>query len=313
MTVRWTSLEVEMVKPWSELINTLAVADRTEEFYEPEDLIEDLAEVGVTPDLDTVAVWNDEQLIGYGYARVMAGRYQDQVMTYLSGGVLPEFRGRGIGRQIMDRLESRTMELAAERHPGVEVMLRASGELDGASVRPLLEHRGYVQTRYFHDMLLGLPAEIDLTGLPGVQAFTDDLSEQTRLAHNEAFAEHWASTGRGPAQWAEFIEARSMRAGLSFIAVAEDGLVDAYAITREFVPGEAWVDLVGVRPRARHRGLARACLGSAVNAASAAGFHKIELSVDTENAQGAGGLYASLGFDVVRQTCAYTKVLPALS
>lgn len=311
MTVRWTSLDVSMVKPWSDLINILAVADETEEFYEPDDLVEDLAEEAITPELDTVGVWDGDRLVGYGYVRVQGGLYQGQVMTYLGGGVHPEYRGQGIGRQLMDRMEARTMELAARRHPGVEVMLRASGNLEGASVRPMLEHRGYVQTRFFHDMRLPLPATLDLAGLPAVQPFTNELSEQTRLAHNEAFAEHWASTGRDETNWSEFIGSRAMRPALSFIAVAEDGQVDAYTITREYVAGEAYVDLVGVRPRARHRGLARACLGSAVNAASAAGFSKIELGVDTENAQGAGGLYASMGFEVIRLSCAYTKVLPA--
>lgn len=307
--LEWKPLGAADVQAWSELSNLLAEADGTAEFYSAEDLAEELTEDGVDPALDTLGVWVDGRLVAYGQLRVAAGLFQGRASAWVGGGVAPEYRGRGIGRELMDRLEGRALALAATRHPGQEVLLRASGLREGSSVRPMLEHRGYQVARYFHDMGLNLPATIDLAGLPSVRPYVRELAGATRLAHNEAFAEHWGSTTNTPERWQEFVGSRAFRPELSFLVVAENGEVEAYTMVRCWVPGEAYVDLVGVRPRARHRGLARATLASAVNAASAAGFERVELSVDTQNAQGAGGLYASLGFTVLRTTAAYTKLV----
>lgn len=54
MTVRWGSLSGECVQEWAELTNLLATVDGTEEFYEAEDLAEELFELGVDPAGGTV-------------------------------------------------------------------------------------------------------------------------------------------------------------------------------------------------------------------------------------------------------------------
>lgn len=313
MTVTWTTLGPDTLAQWAALTNELAEVDGTGEFYSAEDLGEELAEDGVDPALDTVAVMADGRMVGFGQLRVAPGRFEGHVSAWLGGGVSPSHRGQGIGRQIQEILERRALELAAVRHPGVDVVLRSPGLLEGASVRPMLEHRGYSTARYFHDMALALPATIDVSGLPAVQPFSFELMEATRVAHNEAFAGHWGSTESTPQRWHDFLHSHTFRPELSFVSIGADGLIDAYALVKQWLPEEAYVDLVGVRPRARQRGLARACLGAAVNAASHAGLERVELSVDTENAQGAGGLYASIGFAVIRTTAAYTKLVPAPS
>jgi len=309
---RWQPVSPADAGEVSKLLSALAEADGTEEFYEPEDVVEELSSATVDAELDTIAVWVDGALAGYGAVTVSTGRFDGRGTAFLQGGVHPQFRGQGFGRQIMEILEPRARALGAVRHPGRELLLRVSGGLDGDPVRPLLARRGHQPVRYFHEMTLPLPAELDLAGLPATQVYTAAVSESTRLAHNEAFADHWGATGNDEQRWAEFVGARAFRPGLSFVAVAADGQVDGYSMIQEWVAGEAYASIVGVRPRARRRGLGRACLGASVRAATEQGYRVIELAVDTQNAHGAGGLYTSLGFTTKKTFTGYGKVVPPL-
>lgn len=70
----------------------------------------------------------------------------------------------------------------------------------------------------------------------------------------------------------------------------------AYVITSEDKPGVLHIALVGTRPEARGRGLARAVIARTLAAAAEAGYSHAELEVDAESLTGATRLYDALGF-----------------
>jgi mycothiol synthase len=315
MDVRWSALDPsdqDSLTDWAALTNLLAKVDQTDEYYEAEDLHEELHEPGVDPALDTFAVRVDGTFAGFGQLRVSQGLFEGRVRAGCGGGVHPDFRGLGLGRQLMDRLEARARQLSAERHPGVEVLLRAGGGIEGASVRPMLEHRGYRISRYYHEMERRLTGELPLGPNLPVRQYTPELSESAMLAHNEAFSTHWGSTPWSEAEWQDFVGSRTFRPSLCFLSLGPDGEVDAFAMGRQWVDGEIWVDLVGTRKHARGRGLARACLSALLRAAAEQGYRVAGLGVDTQNGQNAGALYSSLGFEVVRVLASYSKAVPPL-
>ena len=312
MTVRWDSLSAECVREWAQLTNLLAEVDGTEEFYEAEDLAEKLIEPGLDPVRDTVALWNDGALIGYGQLGVKRGPPGGNLSALLGGGVHPDHRGRGIGVRVRVLLEARAMQLGGERGPGVPVHLRVPGGIEGASVRRLLEHRGYAIERYYRELERPIPGAPIAEPSVAVTPYSAELSEQVRLAHNDAFSTHWGSTPRDPLRWQSYVGSRSFRSEAGFVSLAADGRVLAYTLVCEWAPGEAWVDLVGTRQEARGRGLARACLSASLRSMAGQGYTMAGLSVDSENAQGAGALYSSAGFELQRVVASYGKVVPAL-
>jgi mycothiol synthase len=313
MALEWTHLDAQSTKAWSELIDVLSVADGTDETYGPEELAEELSGTGVDPVLDTTAVWDSGQLIAFGQLRMSTGLNEGRTRAFLDGGVHPSRRGEGIGVQLMERLERRGMELSAARHPGVEVKLEAPGLLEGASVRRMLEHRGYRLVRYFTEMkreLPGLPlGEPSLT----VQPYVKSLSAPVRMAHNDAFATHWGSTSRAEAEWADMVGSRTFRPDVSFVHLAEDSTVDAYVLAYQLVAGELYIGQVGTIQSARGRGLARACLLACMGAATKQGYTSVDLSVDSVNPTGAEALYESVGFIADKTFAAYAKFVVALS
>lgn len=312
---RWDHLHPTDVEAWAELTDVLARADGTEESYSAEDLAEELVETGFDARSDSVAVRDGDRLVGYGQLRVsMLPDPQGRIRCSLGGGVHPDHRGRGLGRELMDRLEHRAVELAAERHPGRPSYWRASGGVrDTASVRRLLEHRGYTVVRWFNEMTRPLPGEPLAAAVPdGVRLLRGDEAdvEAVREAHNLAFRDHWGSAPQTAGSWQDFWGSRTARHQLSTVAVDGDGAVLGYVLCSQWVDRELYVGLVGTVPAARGRGVARAALAGTIRRAGAAGEHDVvELGVDSASPTGATRLYDALGFTTARVSAAYQREL----
>ncbi|HEY0167937.1 MAG TPA: GNAT family N-acetyltransferase [Jatrophihabitans sp.] len=314
MAVSWRPLSAESVAEWVELTNVLAVADSTDEFYDAAALTEELEEPGVDPRLDTLGVWQDGVLAGFGQLRISSGLFEGQARAEIYGGVRPECRGQGLGVEIMDRMEARALELAAQRHPGAPVMMRVPGGVEGSSARPMLERRGYRILRYYHEMtrpISGAPLPPTPPPRLPLRRYSADLAEAVRLAHNDAFSTHWGSIPIDAEAWAALTGSQTFRPDCSFVSLGPDGVVQAYILVCQWVPGEAWVHLVGTRQQARGAGLARACLAASVRAMAEQGYAKACLAIDSQNESGAGALYASLGFQLDRVIAHYGRLDPA--
>lgn len=317
--LRWSALSNDDVEPWSVLTNHLAEVDGTDEVYTPEDLREELEAHDVEPERDTFALWDAERMIAFGQVFVSEALDADgRVRCTLMGGVHADWRGRGIGRTLMDRLEARASEASAERHPGVPHFLRASGGRTGSSAQRMLEQRGYEIVRYFNALTRRIePGEtvasvLGSDAVPGgvvLRAPSPDDEQATLDAHNLAFVDHWGSIPPSAETWHERWTSRSARGEVSTIAIAPDAAVLAYVLCAEWVERELYVMLVGTVPSARGRGVASAALARTIAAASESGaYDKIELDVDSESLTGAVRLYERLGFVLKHTTSTLYRV-----
>lgn len=314
MTLRWETLTRETVPAWAELVNLLGRVDGTEEFYDAEDLTEELTADGFDPAADSIAVWDGNQLVAFAQVQVASGltHGEGHVRAMLMGGVHPDYRGQGIATAMFEQMEPRALDVSATRHPGAPIDLRVEAGLETDPVRALLADRDYRVARYFTVMRRALPgAPLDPVD-PRTRPLTESLFEATRLAHNDAFASHWGSAPISAQRWKSVVSGHAARPAFSRVAVDAGGTVLAYCTTGQWVDKELYVTLVGTRQAARGQGLARAVLGATLAAAVEDGsFETIELDVDSENPQGAGALYTSLGFAPVRTTATFIKSVPA--
>ena len=307
-------LTLEDVPALTALLNRIDAADGTGEPAEEPSIREWLTMPGLDLERDTLAVRAGQEPIAFTAVDVHTSLDRDgRVRCQLMGGVDPAHRRRGLGGELFDWAEERAAQLAAERHPaGAEAVFRAAGGRDpepdaaedapltgGADVRPLLARRGYDRARSWLVMVRELPgAPLPGSDREGVRVIApaDEHAEATRLAHLAAFADHWGSAPVPPERWASWWSSRTARRAQSTLALDGTGTVLAYVVAAEDVPGELHVALVGTRPEARGRGLARAALARTLAAGAEAGFARAVLEVDAESLTGAGRLYDALGF-----------------
>jgi mycothiol synthase len=321
MGTDWRAITPEDCDSWAKLLADAEQVDRTGENYDSADLAEELADPHLDPARDTAGLWLDGALIGYAKANkpgaVVDGRYKVNV----EGTVAPAYRRQGYGRQIVDWVVARAAAIHAESHPEATGTVATRSVSTNADLRALLVECGFAPDRWYFTMARGL-ADLPAVAVPdGLRLVTFDMSysEQTRLAHNEAFADHWGSTPRDEEAWQHWsVGQRAFRPGVSYLLLddAEARPVVAYLLTYEWeadtaVTGrrEAYVGALGTRRGWRGRGAARALLARAAAAYAEAGYDRAALDVDADNPTGALGLYTSLGFATERESVNYSRAL----
>ena len=250
------------------------------------------------------------------FARVSKNR--TGVKAAVFGGVDPQWQRRGIGASLLAWQEARVRaRFAEDGQPGP--LARAYTQEASPAHAGLLRSAGYAVVRYFSEMLRPLAGAPVVPAPKGVRIvpFTPELAEAVRLAHNEAFADHWGSEPRSVQQWGFLLANEDLRPAWSAVALdAATGEVAGYQFSmydpeRFSTEGreEGYTELLGVRRAWRGRGIAQALLADAMAGYRAAGMDHACLDVDTENPTGALGLYEKMGYRSLRRTLAWDKKL----
>ncbi|MGH3358943.1 MAG: GNAT family N-acetyltransferase, partial [Nocardioidaceae bacterium] len=248
-----------------------------------------------------------------------------EVSVQLLGGVDPDWRGRGVGRRVLDWQRTRAAQNVADLRAAAAADLPArigSGvEEQVTSHTRLLERAGFTATRWFTELRRPLtgPYEVpplDVDGLR-VEPYIDAHAERLRVAHNEAFLDHWGSNPHDAESWrTNLLEDEAFRPQQSFVIVdrtASGEPVAAYVVNTEYEQDWAaqgftagYTEMLGVVRAWRGRGLARQLLARSARVFADAGHPYATLDVDAENPTGAVALYASLGYEAVHRSVYYS-------
>ena len=306
----------------AELLTAAEAVDDTGVHESAEDLTEfwvnDL--VDLAQDTRVVAT-ADGELVAWATA-IAPPTFRDAFGVHLEGRVHPRWRGRGIGRALLEWQLARGAEVHAQRHPEAPARLTVTAYTSMPDLAAMLGRAGLEQVRWFFHMsrpLTDLPAERTVEGVELV-AFSWDRDDEVRRAHNAAFTEHYGSSERDPASWAAWFTGQSQfRPDLSVLAV-QDGAVVAYVLayvseTSVAVTGEreTYFGQIGVLPGARGRGLSKAAIVRALRVAAGRDCQVAGLQVDSDNGSGALGLYEGLGFRTSRTEVSWSRQVPPLS
>jgi mycothiol synthase len=240
--------------------------------------------------------------------------------TFLWGVTHPAQRGRGIGSAILRWGVERAEEILAAQPDDLPRLVETFVDVRLADARALHEAAGFGPVRWYFTMRrdLGgpLPAMPELGGL-AIRQFESGWGERARLAHNEAFADHWGSEPLTPEGWQrDFVGDPDFRGDLSFVAFDGDeiaGYTVNYVAEADWAAAgvrEGWVGQLGVRRPWRRHGLATALLLCSMRAFAEAGLDAATLSVDAENPTGALGIYERLGFRPIRRSVRLQRQYP---
>jgi mycothiol synthase len=229
------------------------------------------------------------------------------------GYVDPALRNRGVGSELLRLTEER----AVEELPQLEgrVVLQNATLLGDDCTPNLYERHGYAPVRNFWRMVIELDAEpADAEAPVGIEIRTMRQGEE-RAVHETieaAFADHWQHTARSFEEFSKRTFGRPAHdPALYWVALEGDELVAASLCDWKREGDWGWVNLLGVRPEWRRRGIAEALLRTAFAEFFRRGERRVGLGVDAESTTGATRLYERVGMRVFSRIVVYEKELRA--
>ena len=241
----------------------------------------------------------------------------DLVTFEAIGFVAPDVRGRGIGAVLLTENIRRAEERAALEPAGTSTAIRAFADHGEVANRRLLERRGFSVIRHFFLMRRPDLATVPELALPEGLELRPVTPEQHRAifdAEAEAFQDHWGSHDWTDDDFRTTFARDELDTGLWVVAWDGDqvaGVVQTWVWAEEnerLGVKRGWLEHISVRRPWRRRGLARAISAVAMHRLRAAGMQEAMLGVDSENPNGALGLYEGLGFEVFTRAAAYDLV-----
>ncbi len=214
--------------------------------------------------------------------------------------VLPGHRRRGVGRQLLDRVIERVVELdASVLHIQVPVLSRGG--------RFLLEDSGFYAARRYWRLATTVDG-IDVPTLPAgyaVRPFELDRDERTLTdLQNAAFDGSWGFAPNTVREIAARVRLRPWEAdGILLIEAGQEPC--GYNWTqRPRESGVGYIGMTGVHPDHRGKGLGRIIVAAGMAYLVSKGVRTVSLEVDHSN-KPARELYLSLGFDLLDETVWY--------
>jgi mycothiol synthase len=319
--LRWSAPSRADDPAWVALLAAIEEVDERGETYEVADLGDEWDSVWSHPDTDATFVWDGPDLVAFAWLKAMPGQRQHHRVGFW-GGVRPSHRRRGIGTALFEWSVQRGREIAETFGTDLPTELDIDADARQQDLVTVAANAGLEPVRTFlelarptADAVLPVPAPAGLELVP----WSAELDEDARLAHTEAFADHWGSEPRSAEEWAQWYTGhRNFRPDLSVLAVdPASGQVAALVLTAAYpqdwerLPREAWINTVGTRRAWRGKGVARWLMGDVHRriADSDTGFERAILGVDSENPTGALGLYRGLGYETVRSVLSLARPL----
>lgn len=257
------------------------------------------------------------QAVAYGWNYVEPDDINPR-RVYLTGGVHPGFRGRGIGRALlawqMDRARDYDRETRRPEFGPLQQVCFVDDHL--VDRRDLLHAAGFSPLRWSVDMTMVFgPAAADTAWPSGVEMvpYEASMSEQVRQCHNRCFAAKPMAQPVPEDAWQRSLRRSSFHPEWSWVARdVETGAIIGYALNSGYESdwteqghSEGWTDRLGVLPEHRGRGIAGALLQSSILSFRRAGLEGAGLGVDLFHATAGRGVYERVGYHAARTTIMY--------
>ena len=253
------------------------------------------------------------------FNRVLWERELDGPRIYWHVGfVLPEWRGKGLGRAMIRWVEERAQAIEATQGDDRPAYLTTPVYDSMPGLDNLIRTGGYDAVRYSFHMetpdLDHIPDAPMPEGLE-VRPAQPEHYKAIWLAMAEAFQDHWGATEIDEADYDHWLA--DFRHDPALWQVAWDG-DEVAGMVLNFINHDynartgrklGYTEDISVRRPWRRRGLAHALIARSMKMFKDMGMTQTALGVDTENPTGALRVYESMGYKVISQSTTYRKRL----
>ena len=309
-TLTWRALTADDAPALARAYALVEAVDQTGEYFSEEEIRRELEDESVDLEQDTLAALTpDGEFVAF--VRLLSSAVvEDLDRISVDGAVVPDARGSGFGRRLLEWAEERAAGLHRERHADVPGVVSVVVHENNSSKEALVRAAGYEGALWEYRMTRPLdhplpdvppiPTGLDLT------PYSADWDEAVRQAHQEAFTGQWGFSPPDEQRWAcWYTGIPAFRPDVSWLVLDGDE-VAAFLLTYFFEADaaatrvrEAYIGQLGVRAIWRRRGVGGVLLARALQSYRTAAYMRAALTVDTANPTGALGLYKRCGFAVL--------------
>lgn len=247
---------------------------------------------------------------------------EGNLIYYILASIHPDWRRKGIGTQVQLWLEKRAIEISEDHDLEKPKFISLGAEDAQKGKLALAKELGFKKERFFIEMERDLSKPIKVPNLPAhleVKPVEEDHYRKIWDASDEAFRDHWGfgeSTQEDYEKWLKRIE-NLPEYDTSIWKVAWDGeqvagmvLNMVYAEENETLNiKKGWVDPICVRRQWRKQGVATSLINESLHMFKEMGMNHGALGVDTNNPNGALGIYERCGFEKVITFVLFRKPL----
>ena len=304
LIAEWRPATAADVDAVHEVYRAIAVQDHPNYVTTREEVEEELGYSFIDLDADSLlAVTGDGRVVAVGIV-MEPPRQETLVREFMNGGVHPEFRGQGIGRELLAWQRARGEEKLAASDKALPGWLVGYADRRAPDRERLLLAGGFEVARYFRTMERDLRdpiPEVAPTIDVRIVPYTSELADAVHAARDDAFRDHWGSQPLSDEQFDGLVSGVFV-AELSFVALAGDEVAGVLLtdVNEDDWPGQgftgAYVSTVAVTRPYRGGRIAPSLLRAVLEACAQRGWDKVVLDVDAENPTGALGLYTGMGF-----------------
>jgi GNAT superfamily N-acetyltransferase len=269
------------------------------------------------PGNDTLIAEVNGKMVGFN--RVFWERELDGTLLFWHYGfILPEWRGKGLGRAMIGWVENRAREIARALESGGPAYASTEVFSTQPGLVNLLKEAGYEPVRYeFHMETANLNDIPDVPVPEGLEIRPVKPEDYHKVwaASVEAFRDHWGATEIDEADFERTMNNPLTDPNMWVVAWDGDEVAGSilnyinHAYNEQSGRKLGYTESISVRRPWRRKGLARAMLAASMRLHKSLGMTQTGLGVDTQNPSGALELYKSMGYEVVTQSTQYRKKL----
>lgn len=259
-----------------------------------------------------IAITPTGKIVAIGFILVFQSD-EDGVTGLAEGTVHPSYRRQGLGNHLFSWQIAHITQKAKQFAVKESYTLRTNCTPENAGANRLFEEHGMVRLVTQCQMRFNLSSNLPSKKLPDdvtITTYTPEKDEEMWQVFEQAFAGHWIGK-LSLNQWRDrFISTQKFRPKLTNLAMVNNRIVGFY-LTEVFEkqPTQAWLEIIGVLPELRGKGLGTGLTAHALHAFQKAGFESCLLDVDNENITKAKQMYIKLGFIEDKSTRHFSKIL----
>lgn len=298
-----------------------ADADGLERVTTAEDIANSYAHlVNSDPYQDMIFAEINNEVIGYSRGWWFDEENGPRLYSFV-GFLVPAWRRKGIGREMLRWMESRLCTIAIEYPSAQAKFFQAITTQDEVGLATMLEREGYHPVRYAWEMVRPTLDDLPDFPLPEGLEVRPVLPEHYRAiwdASNEAFRDNWGFVQPSEEDYQAWLQEKTIFQPHLW-QIAWDKATNQiagqirtfinHALNEKYNRKRGFTEFISVRRPWRRRGLARALIALSLNTQKESGMTESALGVDSENLSGATRIYEACGFRVVKQSTVYRKPL----